>query len=114
MSRGPAPALTPVLLYHQIVAGRAMEPWQASAAMLAADLDAVLESGRSVVTASALDAALAGAGRGDTGMCALPFDDGDAGFLDLVVPLLVERGLAATLYVSTGSIGQHGRLSTAG
>jgi peptidoglycan/xylan/chitin deacetylase (PgdA/CDA1 family) len=114
MSRRTTRELAPVLLYHEVVAGRATQPWQVSVAMLAADLDAVLESGRSVVTASTLDAALSGPVHHDNGLCALTFDDGDAGFLDLVVPMLVERGLAATLYVTTGGIGQPGRLSTAG
>src|SRR4051812_40334798 len=111
MSSRPARELTPVLLYHEVVACRPVQPWQVSVAMLAADLNAVLRSGRSVVSASALDDALTGRPCGDQRLCAVTFDDADVGFLRLVVPLLVERGLPATLYVTTGCIGRPGRLS---
>jgi len=97
--------LTPVLLYREVVTGRPQNRWQVSASMLAADLDAVVDSGRAVRTASALDDDLAANVQHDRGLCALTFDDGDAAFLDVVVPLLVERGLPATVYVATATIG---------
>jgi peptidoglycan/xylan/chitin deacetylase (PgdA/CDA1 family) len=111
MPTRPARQLTPVLLYHEIVTGQPVSPWQVSVGMLAADLDAVLRSGRCVLTASALDDELARPAGLGNGLCALSFDDADTRFLDLVLPLLVERGLPATLYVATGSLGHPGRLS---
>jgi peptidoglycan/xylan/chitin deacetylase (PgdA/CDA1 family) len=113
MSDRPVGDLTPVLLYHQVVAGEPESPWQVSAAGLAADLDAVVRSGRVVLTASALAAEVAAgrAGRDGRGLCALTFDDGRATFLDLVLPLLVERGLPATMYVTTSRLGLPGWLS---
>jgi peptidoglycan/xylan/chitin deacetylase (PgdA/CDA1 family) len=114
MSRPAACDLTPVLLYHDVVAGQPTNPWQLSASAFAAHLDAVMRSRRAVLTASALDDELVGP-PGPTGrMCALTFDDVRASFLDLVLPMLVERGLTATFYVTTGSIGHPGRLSEAG
>jgi peptidoglycan/xylan/chitin deacetylase (PgdA/CDA1 family) len=111
MSSCPVGDLTPVLLYHHVVAGEPESPWEVSASALAADLDAVVRAGCAVLTASALaDEVAAGRGRG---VCALTFDDGRATFLDLVVPLLVERGLPATVYVTTGRLDQAGRLSGA-
>lgn len=109
MSVRPVGDLTPVLLYHHVVAGEPESPWQISASVLAADLDAVLRSGRTVLTASALAEEVA-AGR-DRGLCALTFDDGRATFFDVVLPLLVERGLPATVYITTGRLDQPGQLS---
>jgi peptidoglycan/xylan/chitin deacetylase (PgdA/CDA1 family) len=104
--------LTPVLVYHHVVAGQPTSPCQVNAGMLAADLDTVLRSGRAVRTASVLADELTGpAPSGD--LCALTFDNPRENFLDLVVPMLVERGLAATVYVTTGTLGQPGRLSEA-
>jgi peptidoglycan/xylan/chitin deacetylase (PgdA/CDA1 family) len=113
MHSRPAGELTPVLLYRQVVAGEPESPWQVSTRTLAADLDAVMRSGRAVLTASALDDELAGPHRRPGGLCALTFDDGRATFLDLVLPMLVERGLPATVYVTTGTLGQPGMLSGA-
>lgn len=110
MSSRRACELTPVLLYHEVVAGQPESRRQVSAGMLAADLDAVLRSGRSVLAASALDDALVAPTGHGGGLCALTFDNGAASFLDLVLPMLVERGLPATLYVTTGSLGHPGRL----
>jgi peptidoglycan/xylan/chitin deacetylase (PgdA/CDA1 family) len=44
-------------------------------------------------------------------VCALTFDDGFASFAELAMPLLAERGLAATVYVTTGLLGEQGMLS---
>jgi peptidoglycan/xylan/chitin deacetylase (PgdA/CDA1 family) len=110
MSSRHVRTLTPVLLYREVVAGQPDNRWQVSRSALAADLDAVLRSGRAALTASALADRLVHT-RGDgTGVCAITFDDGNAHFLDLVVPLLVERGLPATVYVATGRLGQPGGL----
>jgi peptidoglycan/xylan/chitin deacetylase (PgdA/CDA1 family) len=107
------PDLTPVLLYHDVVDGRPTSTWQVSRSALAADLDAVVRSGRTVVTASALDAELNKPNRRSTHLCALTFDDGYASFLEQVLPLLVERRLPATLYVTTGLLGEPRMLSQA-
>lgn len=111
MSRYPAAELTPVLLYHDVVTGRPTSPWQVNRDDLAADLDAVLACGRTVLTASELDTELAAGVPWPGRVCALTFDDGFASFADLVLPLLVERALPATLYQTTGYLGQPGMLS---
>src|SRR4051794_174538 len=88
--------LTPVLLYREVVHGPPTNRWQVSVSALAADLAAVVSSGRSVLPASALADRLSGAGDDEAGLCAVTFDDGNASFVELVLPLLVERGLPAT------------------
>jgi peptidoglycan/xylan/chitin deacetylase (PgdA/CDA1 family) len=89
----------PVLLYHDVVAGKPDDPWAVGVDELARHLDLVLESGRTVVAASSLPAQ-------GSGVCALTFDDGFASFADLVLPLLAQRGLSAALFVTTGLLGQ--------
>ncbi len=102
--------LTPILLYHDVVRGTPANPWQIHVDDLARDLDAVLESGRLVQTAAALDAALRARPVADAARCAVTFDDGYASFADLVWPLLAERDLPVTLFVTTGSLDTPGML----
>lgn len=104
---------TPVLLYHDVVRGTPTNPWQVHVDDLAADLDAVLRSGREAMTGSALDAALRREPSGGTPRCAVTFDDGYASFVDLVLPLLADRRLPVTLYVTTGTLDTPGMLSAA-
>jgi peptidoglycan/xylan/chitin deacetylase (PgdA/CDA1 family) len=112
MRRYPVPDGTPVLLYHDVVRHRPTTPWQVRVDTLAADLDAVVASGRAAMTASELDSALAGPAAGPAPpRCAVTFDDGYASFVDLALPLLVERSLPVTLYVTTATLGESGMLS---
>jgi peptidoglycan/xylan/chitin deacetylase (PgdA/CDA1 family) len=94
----------PVLLYHDVVAGTPDVPWAVGVDELARQLDLVVESGRTVAQASCLPAA-------GSPTCALTFDDGFASFAELVIPLLVQRGLRATLFVTTGLLGHRRMLS---
>jgi len=108
-----AVVLTPVLLYHDVVRGTPASPWQINVDDLARDLDAVLRSGRFVQTATDLDAALRARPLTDIARCAVTFDDGYASFAELALPLLAERGLPATLFVTTGSLDGPGMLAAA-
>ena len=105
MHSRPAGELTPVLLYRQVVAGEPESPWQVSTRTLAADLDAVMRSGRAVLTASALDDELAGPHRRPGGLCALTFDDGGATFLDLPTGI-VQRQPGGLLALPGSNIGR--------
>ena len=107
------PAVTPVLLYHDVTRGVPDSPWQITVAELAAQLDAVVASGRTALTATALDAELAGGSAPARPLCAVTFDDGHASFAELALPLLVERHLPATLYVTTDYLRRPGMLSGA-
>lgn len=103
--------LTPILLYHDVVRGVPANPWQIRVDDLARDLDAALESGRLVQSAAELDAALRARPVTDAARCAVTFDDGYASFADLAWPLLVERDLPVTLFVTTGSLDTPGMLT---
>jgi peptidoglycan/xylan/chitin deacetylase (PgdA/CDA1 family) len=107
------PVLTPILLYHDVVRGTPTNPWQVGVDDLARDLDAVVASGRVVQTASDLDGALRGRPVDAVPRCAVTFDDGYGSFVDLVLPLLADRGLPVTLYVTTGMLDTAGMLSAA-
>ncbi|HEX8626616.1 MAG TPA: polysaccharide deacetylase family protein [Catenuloplanes sp.] len=111
MSSEPDPAVTPILLYHDVVRGAPSSPWEIRVDDLAAQLDAVLRSGRAVLCASALDAVLLDGSQTARPRCAVTFDDGYASFAELVLPLLRERSLPATLYVTTGQLGLPNMLS---
>jgi len=108
-----AGVLTPVLLYHDVVRGTPANPWQITVDDLSRDLDAVLRSRRFVQTATDLDAALRTRPGDETARCAVTFDDGYASFAELALPLLTERGLPATLFVTTGSLDAPGMLTVA-
>jgi len=101
----------PVLLYHHVVSGEPEDPWTISAADLARHLDLV--GGMQTLTATDF----ARRCRGDdlpTGRLALiTFDDAHAGVVDLALPMLAERGLSATFFVTSGFLGQPGNIDEA-
>jgi peptidoglycan/xylan/chitin deacetylase (PgdA/CDA1 family) len=97
----------PVLLYHAV---REDPPaWIAeftvTPAMFATQLDAVVASGRTPMTAGAFAAALAGPGqRLPARPVVLTFDDGFADLPGPTVEMLAARSLPATAYLTTGAI----------
>jgi peptidoglycan/xylan/chitin deacetylase (PgdA/CDA1 family) len=105
----------PVLVYHSVRAApqAGFERWTLTPAAFAAQLDAVAASGRVSLTVGELARGL----RGDTHLpprsVALTFDDGFADNAD-ALGVLLDRGLRATLYVTTGYVGGAGMLSAAG
>jgi peptidoglycan/xylan/chitin deacetylase (PgdA/CDA1 family) len=97
-----------ILLYHSISGDPA--PWIRRFAVtpdeFARQLDIIGEQGTATLTVSELVAAL------DRDPAGLPertvlitFDDGFADFHEHALPALAERGLASTLYVTTGFVG---------
>ncbi len=96
--------VVPILLYHSISSdsSRRVCPFTVAPHAFAEQLDAVLELGCTSLTVSDFQ-------RAKSGLRALPsrpviitFDDGFADFEEIALPALRERGLAATLYVTTG------------
>jgi len=73
-------------------------------------LAAFQERGPLVSWAAAIEV-LTGARRLDGPMFCLSFDDGHASWRDVVAPILAERSVPATFFVTTGLIGQRGNLS---
>ena len=108
-SAGQAPPKTgaiPVLLYHSVSdtpAGK-FGAFTVSRAQLAAHLDLMLEQGYQPITVRQLLDGLA-TGRLPAAPVVLTFDDGFADFAANAWPLLTDRGLAATLYVTAGDLG---------
>jgi peptidoglycan/xylan/chitin deacetylase (PgdA/CDA1 family) len=102
----------PVLVYHSVCATppKGLDRWTVTPETFAAQLDAVQESGRTPLTIGEL----AGGLRGDLPLppeaVALTFDDGFADNADALAEVL-QRGLRATLYVTTGYLGRPGMLS---
>jgi peptidoglycan/xylan/chitin deacetylase (PgdA/CDA1 family) len=70
-----------------------------------AQLDLLLEAGFEFVTVAEFVERAAG-GRPPPGLIALSFDDGMDDNHEYVLPILRERGLPATVYVTTGLIGK--------
>lgn len=96
----------PVLLYHSVSdtpTGR-FGPFTVSRAQLAAHLDVMLERGHRPITVAQLFDGLASRTLPDRAVV-LTFDDGFADFAVNAWPLLTDRGLTATLYVTAGDLG---------
>jgi peptidoglycan/xylan/chitin deacetylase (PgdA/CDA1 family) len=99
--------VVPVLLYHSVSDQPTGQfgPYTVSRHQLASHLDQVTGLGFSTLTVGQLLA------RRAAGLPLLPrtavitFDDGFADFADNAWPELTQRGLAATLYVTAGTIG---------
>jgi peptidoglycan/xylan/chitin deacetylase (PgdA/CDA1 family) len=108
-----AAAPVPILMYHQITApgraGGADRPGRLAvpADRFAEQLDRIAEGGFQTVTAGELAAATA-AGRPLSRAIVLTFDDGFADFHHRALPLLLSYGFTATLFVTTGWVGQPG------
>jgi peptidoglycan/xylan/chitin deacetylase (PgdA/CDA1 family) len=102
----------PVLLYHSIDAhpGALERPYAVAPSAFVGHANAVVTSGRVSLTVSELAAALRGERELPARPVAVTFDDGYGDNLPAIVALL-ERGLAATIYVTTGEIGGRNRLT---
>jgi peptidoglycan/xylan/chitin deacetylase (PgdA/CDA1 family) len=102
----------PVLLYHSVNDHAAAEdrPWTVSPETFASHMDAVSRSGRVAMTVSQVAEAL----RGERALPARPvgitFDDGFSDNYDALASLQA-RGLASTIYITTGEVGRHDRLT---
>ncbi|GAA1235623.1 hypothetical protein GCM10009665_27260 [Kitasatospora nipponensis] len=96
----------PVLLYHSVSADPPswIAPFTVSPQVFTEQLDRLADSGRTVVPLRRLVAAQRGGPPLPENCAVLTFDDGFADFYWTVAPLLSERGLPATLYLTTGAV----------
>ncbi|GAA1167981.1 peptidoglycan/xylan/chitin deacetylase (PgdA/CDA1 family) [Kitasatospora gansuensis] len=96
----------PVFLYHSV--SDDPPPWIAPFAVtpraFAEQLDRIADAGRTIVPLHRLVAAIRGGPALPASSAVLTFDDGFADFYWTVAQLLTERGLPATLFVTTGAI----------
>jgi peptidoglycan/xylan/chitin deacetylase (PgdA/CDA1 family) len=99
-------APVPVLLYHDIGAhsGRPITAYTASAAAFARHMDLIVGGGHTAITVSEFGAALRGERPVPPRAVVVTFDDGYRDTLDVAAPILRDRGLAATVYVTTGHL----------
>jgi peptidoglycan/xylan/chitin deacetylase (PgdA/CDA1 family) len=99
-------SVVPVLLYHSVCDQPTGQfgPFTVSRAQLASHLDQVADLGFSTFTVSELVAHRASGRPLPERTAVITFDDGFADF-DNAWPELVSRGLAATLYVTAGTLG---------
>jgi peptidoglycan/xylan/chitin deacetylase (PgdA/CDA1 family) len=97
-----------ILAYHGVAESNAdVDPefLRVSPAAFRGQLDALLGAGFSVVTVAEL-AARAGGGEPPPGFVALSFDDGMDDNHEVLLPILREYGLPASVYVATGLVGE--------
>ena len=96
-----------VLAYHR-VGQRTASPVDLDASLFAAQMDLVAERGGALGLADAV-ARLRRRESVPDDASVLTFDDGTEDFVDVVVPILVERGLPATVYLATWHVdtGEH-------
>ncbi|GAA1096975.1 polysaccharide deacetylase family protein [Kitasatospora arboriphila] len=96
----------PVFLYHSVSEDPPdwIAPYTVSPKTFREQLDRIADAGLTVVPLRRLVAALHGGPALPANAAVLTFDDGFADFYWTVAPILTERGLPATLYVTVGAI----------
>ncbi|MFC1420354.1 polysaccharide deacetylase family protein [Streptacidiphilus cavernicola] len=96
----------PVFLYHSVSDDPPpwIAPFTVSPRVFAEQLDRIADAGLTVVPLRRLVAALRGGPVLPPRSAVLTFDDGFADFYWTVTPLLTDRDLPATLYVTTGAV----------
>ena len=100
--------VAPVLLYHSVrdqPTGQ-FGPYTVSRSQLATHLEQVTDLGFSTLTVGQLIAQRAAGQPLPERTAVITFDDGFADFADNAWPELTQRGLAATLYVTAGTVGR--------
>jgi peptidoglycan/xylan/chitin deacetylase (PgdA/CDA1 family) len=106
----------PVLLWHGIgpAEGAAADPFRVDASTFERQLDLVVDSGRTPLTATELAQAIAGRRPLPASPVVLTFDDGFADLAAGSVAAMLERSLRGTAFVTTGYLGRPGYLDVAG
>lgn len=108
MSTSPrkSPAPIPILVYHSVSADPApwIAPYTVSASVLRSHLDRIVERGLHTLQISELTEMLDSHEPLAAGSLCITIDDGFADSLGTVGPEIAERGLSATLFVTTGAL----------
>lgn len=96
----------PILLYHSVADHPSdfIAPYTVSPATFHRHLDAIAAMGASTLTVSEMLAALAGGTLPERPVL-ITFDDGYRDTLTAAVPVMADRGMTSTVYVTTGVVG---------
>src|SRR5215204_1556942 len=94
----------PILLYHSISgdASPYTRPYAVTPEAFREQLDCVVGSGSNTLSVSSFARAIRGQAQLPDRPVVITFDDGFLDFADVALPALLERGLAATVYVTSG------------
>jgi peptidoglycan/xylan/chitin deacetylase (PgdA/CDA1 family) len=115
-AQGAPPRTVPVLLYHSVSAEPTglMQRYTLSPPMFRQHIAWIVENGFDTLTVSDYAMALRGQKPWPPRPLVVTFDDGYADFLTEAAPVLAERGIVSTLYVTTRPIGRTRRGTMAG
>lgn len=107
MTKDEQSSAVPVLMYHSVSSSSsaAFRPYTVSARLFALQMNQLAQTGYTTMTMSELSDRRA---RGETvpaRTVVITIDDAFGDFMDNVVPVLLEVGFTATLYVPTGYVG---------
>ncbi|MGW6912419.1 polysaccharide deacetylase family protein [Kitasatospora sp. NPDC054939] len=104
----------PIFLWHSVSDDPPpwIAPWTVTPAEFRRQLDRIVDSGLDVVPLRRLVSAVLGGPPLPPRAAVLTFDDGFADFYWTAAPLLVERGLPATLYLTVGALHPPGGTAT--
>jgi peptidoglycan/xylan/chitin deacetylase (PgdA/CDA1 family) len=114
LRRRSAAQKIPVILYHDVQRAptSGIERWTISPDQFREHISAIADSGRMSLTLSELAERLRGERPLEREAVVVTFDDGYASTYEAVLEL-VRRGMGASVYVTTGTIGTEGMLSAA-
>lgn len=104
----------PILLYHSVPAVGQLtgdDHWQVGVTDFRKDMESVVETGRTPMTAQAYVDWLRSGGDPQLRPVLVTFDDGFADYADVALPVLQDLGLCATVFVTSGRVGRKGMLS---
>jgi peptidoglycan/xylan/chitin deacetylase (PgdA/CDA1 family) len=113
---GSAPGFDiPILLYHHLVPGEAVNPsaFEISIRQFEQQLDLLADLKFSVINFAALLRMMNGEEPRRERIAIITFDDAFRSFFEFAFPALKRRGLSATLFVPAGEIGGKNRWDTA-
>lgn len=102
--------VVPILLYHYVTAGKPLDPWTVSTDQLRHHLDLVAETGAHTFRATDYARACRTRSLPDGPIALITFDDAHSGVVDFALPLLAERAMVATLFVTAGMLGEAGNI----
>lgn len=110
---GASARIVPILLYHFVSPGEPPDSWTVSSRQLSHHLDLIKQLGAHTLRATEYAQACRETSLPDHPIVLITFDDAQSGVADIALPLLAERGLVATFFVTTDMVGTTGNVDRA-